>query len=247
MKSFQLKKGVFTLENDKLVWVKQEGRYVLKVEHNVLTQRGSCSYIGAEDPTDKTLPKLPDSLDITLDALKIHYERIGNYCVIYDPSVEEWVDYTAPLDRVDEHGNVVEKCQQQFTSKIPSERMLEAAKKYFGDAIIKINDYEKRQFKEEFDDYFSEWSEDEFSLYFAPSDFDAKMIPYLEDKYYFSEVLYNSWIVILKPAIKGKTSITLKVPRRHVGAAIGRGGEKVKTLRQDLGLRYVEILPDYEN
>lgn len=259
MKSFQLKKGVFTLKNDKLVWVEDVGRYVLRYESSVeLLSCGRKYY--TYDATDKTLPKLPADKETTLKSLGIHYEFIEsqipdpeskycNYCEIYDPTVVEWTDFTAQLDRVDEYGDVVERCQQQITSKIPSERMLEAAKKYYDDAMSKIKE---RQLKEEFDAFFEFESEDGISFYWwwGEKKEIREKIPYLQDKYYFFEVRRSSdrsCIVILKSAIKGKSTLTVKVPWNHVGAAIGRGGENAKTISQDLGLRCVKILPDDEN
>ena len=246
------------MANDKLVWVEDVGRYVLRYESSIQLSFGRKYF--TYDATDKTLPKLPDYKETTLKSLGIHYEFIEcritnpesnycNYCEIYDPAVVEWVDFTAPLDRVDVYGDVVERGQQQITSKIPSERMLEAAKKYYDNAMSKIKE---RQSKEEFDALFEHESKDgiSFCWLWVGKKAASEKIPYLQDKYYFFEFRRSSdrsWIVILKSAVKGKRTLTVKVPWPLVGTAIGRDGENAKKISQDLGLRYVKILPDYEN
>ena len=228
---------------EQLYWLEENGRYTL-------------GKLAAGYPVtlhEKQLPKFSQSDEEVLKELKANYKVESNgYLSVFDPMVEEWEDIGAPVLKV--KGLHIVGEGGFHTGKVPTKRMLEAADEYytsFRKQIYKIYLSEEKNF---LDDWFHRTTTDGISKWWEESDWEYLRVSNLNEKYYFfnlsrilpGDIHCTEGLIILKSAVQGKSSITLKVPRYLIGRIIGKGGCNVKRLAKEIGVRHIKVEPDIE-
>lgn len=229
--------------SEQLYWFEENGRYTLG--------RHSNGY-----PTtffEKQLPQFSQSDEEVLKELKANYRVESNgYLSVFDPMVEEWEDIGAPVLKVQGFHIVAES--GFYKGKVPSQRMLEAAKEYGKKLRKQIYRIALSEEKKWFDDWFHRTTSDGISKWWEQSDWDYLRVSNMDEKYYFfdlsrilsGDIYCTEGLIILKSAVQGKSSITLKVPRYLIGRIIGKGGCNAKRLAKEIGVRYIKVEPDTE-
>lgn len=230
------------LRAKKLFWTKKNGRDTLM-------------YVGfifgwAETLYNIELPWFPIYYEEELKELGVPYEIYDRQCIIHDPDVEEYQDITAPLMTVvNLKPNQISTSPVKYTGKIPTNKMLEAAKSYFEKVREDLKQLVLSKEQKRFDAYFEKHSKE--GVLHWESDILLDDLLSVSDffsgkwgsKYYRIplENGFDGCIVISKAAFKGQSRITIKVPRWYVGQLIGRGGENAKKHAHALGVDYVKF------
>lgn len=176
-----------------------------------------------------------------------HVEYNG-YLSVFDPTVEEWEDIGALVLKV--RGLHIVGEGGFYKGKVPSERMLEAAKEYDKKLRKQIFEILLSEEKNDFEYHFKSTTSDGISILWYQPEWEYLSASTLDEKYYFFDLSHTSpgfeGLIILQSAVQGKSNITLKVPRYFIGRIIGKGGCNVKRLAKELGVRYIKVEPDTE-
>ena len=132
------------------------------------------------------------------------------------------------------------------TEKVPSPKMVQAAKEYSQRITDKIHDIGLVKEKKDFENYFAAESKDGICVWWENDADDLLQPGNMDDKYFPFNLtrceFYFKGLIILKDALKGKQTITLKVPKFHISRVIGKGGANIKRLADELGLRYIKVV-----
>lgn len=228
------------LNYQQVYWFYENGRYTL----GKLSAGYPCTIF------EKQLPRFSRSDEEDLQTLQANYQVDEDGALtIFNPNVVEWEEITAPILKKSSFHIIGEF--GMHTGKIPSDRMLEAARNYYETLqrqIYEINlSIEKNYFDSDFQrksaDGICIWWREDSGIYLNSSNLDKKYL-FID----FSSQLYDGvWdvkgLIILKSAIQGKDVITLKVPKYIIGQVIGKGGCEVRRLAKKLGVRYIKVEP----
>ena len=207
-------------------------------------------------PTEfRELPYFDRSLKPVLDTLGIFYFLNGNQCVIWDPTCEEYEDFTAFIKRApfSPHGSYI-VTDEVFTGLIPTKEMFEKAKIYYETARKRINEFLEKRDKLNFEQEFQNESLDGICYCVTQSYNNFVDLPSLLEKDYYvfsygrevnEKYTGGIWkyLVIRKSAITSTDSISLKVPVSWAGKIIGKEGKNIKNLVTQLGVRHISVIP----
>ncbi len=224
-------------EEYNIFWGKQtNGRYTL----NHWGSRGGANFL-----QKNLLPRYASHLADTFKELGISYELSDTgELLVYDPEVVEYEEVTAPLHRL--CGYQVGIVLGTHTEKVPSPKMVQAAKEYSQRITDKIHDIGLVKEKKDFENYFAAESKDGICVWWENDADDLLQPGNMDDKYFPFNLtrceFYFKGLIILKDALKGKQTITLKVPKFHISRVIGKGGANIKRLADELGLRYIKVV-----
>ena len=211
-------------------------------------------------PTEfRELPYFDRSLKPVLDTLGIFYFLNGNQCVIWDPTCEEYEDFTAYIKKAPftPHGSYI-LTDEVFTSIIPTKEMFEKAKVYYEIARKKIREFLKKQDKLDFEQEFNNGSLDGICYCMTQSyDNFVDLLSLLGKDYLIisygrvasKEYTGGIWkyLIIRKSAITSADSLSLKVPANWAGKIIGKEGKNIKNLVRQLGIRHISVIPCSES
>ena len=222
---------------EKYFWLQKDGRYVLK--------RDIFGMVGCAIHAE--LPMFDMKFEPYLKRLGINYEIFGNKCIIYDPQRVEWEEFTAPVREVQGISIVYFhwKREELYTGKIPTKGMMEAARLYFNKAKIKIQEEICQEEIKQFEEYFALNCKDGISCWWNQQERKEFSVHNIETKYAMINFdrtgeIFNG-VVVIKEKVKPNSGITIIVPKKYVGKAVGKGGENVKELAKKLGVRYIRI------
>ncbi len=217
----------------KLFWYEKDGQYVLKEE----LAGGKMG-----NPFAYQLPSEPAFMEQQLQELQISHKRVEDKCVIYNPEVIEWTELTAPVAKFD--GRVQYVKGELHTGKVPTQKMQEAASKYYWTKEEQIREIEYSKGREDFEKYFARESEDGICCWWE-EDYDSLPANEMDKKYVLVHLTRPGrgfdGLVLLKSAASGKTTIILKVHEWDMGRVIGKGGKNVKKIAEVLGVKTVKV------
>lgn len=224
-------------EEYNIFWGEQpNGRYTL----NHLDSHGGANFL-----QKNLLPRYTSCFADTFKELGINYELSDTgELLVYDPEVVEYEEVSAPLRRL--CGYQVGIVLGTHTEKVPSPKMVQAAKEYSQRITDKIHDIGLVKEKKDFENYFAAESKDGICVWWENDADDLLQPGNMDDKYFPFNLtrceFYFKGLIILKDALKGKQTITLKVPKFHISRVIGKGGANIKRLSDELGLRYIKVV-----
>lgn len=196
------------------------------------------------------LPSFPRYREQDLKALKIYYEDNGTRLITYNPKVVEWEVVTAPIIKL--NGSTVTSHHLGYhTGNVPTSHMIQVANNYFLNSKQRLEGFILEREQLEFDEYFKNHSLDGISCWWYEDDYAILSSKNMDEKYFLFNLAPSGHsfegLAIFRKALKAKTVVTIKVPRRYVSQTIGKNASNVKKLSAGLGLSYIKVMADDEN